>query len=44
MPLIVVPLGHDADAVQVNDVLTEFLEEKYHSLPFVEKVLEYLGF
>ncbi|OHA91563.1 MAG: hypothetical protein A2758_00420 [Candidatus Zambryskibacteria bacterium RIFCSPHIGHO2_01_FULL_49_18] len=44
MPLIVVPLGREVDAEKVNDALAHFLEEKFHSLPFVEKVLEYLGF
>lgn len=43
MPLIVVPLG-DADAYKLDETLAKFLPEKYHSLPFIEKVLEFLGF
>src|SRR3989338_565674 len=44
MPLIVVPLGKEVDAIKVKDTLSRFLTEEYHSLPFVEKMLEYLGF
>ena len=44
MPLIIVPLGAEADAEKVNDALSRFLKEEFHPLPFVEKVLEYLGF
>lgn len=43
MPLIVVPLGK-ADAPKLDALLSEFLPERYHSLPLVEKILEYLGF
>ena len=43
MPLIVVPIG-DADAERLDETLKEFLPEKYHSLPFLERLLEYLGF
>lgn len=43
MPLITVPIGI-MDAEKLDEVLVQFLPEKYHSLPFVEKVLEYLGF
>ena len=44
MPLIVVPLGDDADVDQIHEKLSNFLREEFHSLPFVEKILEYLGF
>ena len=44
MPLIVVPLGEEVDVEQLDETLSKFLKEEYHSLPFVEKVLEYLGF
>lgn len=43
MPLIIVPLG-DTDAIKLNEILSRYMTEEYHSLPFVEKVLEYLGF
>ena len=44
MPLIIVPLGNDSDAEKIRDILIQKMEEQYYSLPFVEKVLEYLGF
>ena len=44
MPLIVVPIGEDANPEKLDATLSKFLVEKFHSLPFVEKVLEYLGF
>ena len=44
MPLIIVPLGEGSDAENLHEVLVARLEEKYYSLPFVEKLLEYLGF
>lgn len=44
MPLIVVPLNLDINLEQLAENLSEHLSEKYHTLPFVEKVIEYLGF
>lgn len=44
MPLIIVPLGNEVNAEQLNERLSNFLSEEFHSLPFVEKILEYLGF
>ena len=44
MPLIVVPLGDEANAEEIHEKLSLFLEEEPHTLPFVEGVLEYLGF
>ena len=44
MPLIVVPLGEATDAEQIHENLSQFLPEEFHSLPFAEKILEYLGF
>ena len=43
MPIIRVPIG-DTDPIELDELLTQFLPEKYHSLPLVEKILEYLGF
>lgn len=43
IPLIIVPIG-DADAEKLDQTLSQFLPEKYHALPFIERVLEYLGF
>ncbi|MEK7194555.1 MAG: hypothetical protein AAB660_02610 [Patescibacteria group bacterium] len=44
MPLILVPLGTNINAEQLHTHLEKHLKEEYHSLPFVEKILEYLGF
>jgi hypothetical protein len=44
MPLIVVPLDTSINLEQLAENLSNHLAEKYHSLPFVEKVIEYLGF
>jgi len=44
MPLIIVPLGDEANVDELHEKLSIFLNEEFHSLPFVEKVLEYLGF
>ena len=44
MPLIIVPLGADASLDELDDALVRSLSREYHSLPFVEKILEYLGF
>ncbi len=43
LPLIIIPTG-DMNAEKLDATLSQFLPEKYHSLPFVEKILEYLGF
>ena len=44
MPLIVIPLGDEADVEQLHENLSLFLSEELHRLPFVERILEYLGF
>lgn len=44
MPLIIVPLGDNADPEKLDELLEQFMEKEYHSLPIVEKILEYLGF
>ena len=44
MPLIIVPLGDSADTEKIKQILDERLEEQFYALPFVERVLEYLGF
>lgn len=44
MPLIIIPLGQDTDVENLHEKLSMFLSEKYHELPFVERLLEYLGF
>ncbi|OHB10413.1 MAG: hypothetical protein A3H60_00250 [Candidatus Zambryskibacteria bacterium RIFCSPLOWO2_02_FULL_44_12b] len=44
MPLIIVPLGESVDVDNLHESLSQFLSEEFHSLPFVEKILEYLGF
>jgi len=44
MPLIIVPLGDEVDVNQLHENLSKFLTEEFHDLPFIEKLLEYLGF
>lgn len=44
IPLIIVPIGKEVDAEELDLTLAQFLTEKYHSMPFVESLLEYLGF
>jgi hypothetical protein len=44
MPLIIIPLGNGVDAENLHQKLILNLQEKYHSLPFVEKFIESLGF
>ena len=44
MPLIIVPLGDSVDVEQLHENLSRFLSEEFHSLPLVERFLEYLGF
>ena len=43
LPLIVVPMGN-ANAVEIDKALAEFLPEEEQSLPLLEKMLEVLGF
>lgn len=44
MPLIIIPLSDEVDVERIHDSLSQFIAEEFHTLPFVEKVLEYLGF
>jgi hypothetical protein len=44
MPLIVIPLGDGIDPEKLQRTLLRYIPEEYYSLPFTEKVLEYLGF
>ena len=44
MPLIIVPIGDEINAEELDRRLSRFLEEKYHSMPFIENVQEILGF
>ncbi len=44
MPLIIVPLGDETLVEKIHEGLSQSLSEEFHSLPFVEKILEYLGF
>ena len=44
MPLIVVPLADDVDAERLSRLLLRHIKTEYHALPFVERLLEYLGF
>lgn len=43
LPLIIVPLG-DSDPEEIHSTLSRLLDEEFHSLPFIERLLEYLGF
>ncbi len=44
MPLIIVPINDEVDADELHENLSQFLKEEFHSLPFVERMLEYFGF
>ncbi len=44
MPLIVVPLGEKVDIENVETNLLKFIPQEPLVLPFVEQILEYLGF
>lgn len=44
MPLIIVPLEDEVNVEKLHENLSLFLTEEFHSLPLVEKILEYLGF
>jgi hypothetical protein len=44
MPLIIVPFDDNVNPDRLEIILARHLKVEYHSLPFVEKVLEYLGF
>jgi hypothetical protein len=44
MPLIIIPLGDNVDIDKLHTILSEFLKEEPHELPWAEKFLEYLGF
>lgn len=44
MPLIIIPISEEVNTEKLHTHLSTKLIEEYHSLPFVEKVLEYVGF
>lgn len=44
MPLVIVPLGDETDIDELHENLSKFLSEEVHSLPLIERILEYLGF
>ncbi|MHB1330602.1 MAG: hypothetical protein ACYCY6_01390 [Minisyncoccota bacterium] len=44
MPLIVIPLSNETDPEGLREFLLTKITEEQHSLPLVEKILEYLGF
>ena len=44
MPYIVVPLGNEVDSDRLRRILSKYMVEEFHTLPLVEKALEYLGF
>jgi hypothetical protein len=44
MPLIIIPISDDVSVEELRAELIKHMPEEYHSLPFVEKLLEYLGF
>lgn len=44
MPLIIVPLAEGANVEEIRNVMMKNIQEEYHSLPLLEKLLEYLGF
>lgn len=44
MPLIIIPLNAETNVDELHENLSTFLAEEFHTLPFVERILEYLGF
>ena len=44
MPLIIIPISDEVDIDNLHDKLSLFLKEEFHSLPLIERLLEYLGF
>jgi hypothetical protein len=44
MPLIIIPVADDMNVDALHEQLSKYIKEEYHSLPLVEKILEYLGF
>ena len=44
MPFIIIPLGEDVDTSRLRRTLARYMDEEFHSLPLVERVLEFLGF
>ena len=44
MPYIVVPLGNEVDSDRLRRILSKYMIEEFHTLPLVEKALDYLGF
>lgn len=44
LPLIIIPLSHETDAEKVADLLMAHLKEEPHTLPLLERLIEYLGF
>lgn len=44
MPLIIIPLADDVNLDKLHEALLRHVDEEYHSLPIVERMLEYLGF
>ncbi|MBX4189594.1 hypothetical protein KW785_03320 [Candidatus Parcubacteria bacterium] len=44
LPLIVVPLGEEVNTEKLEETLLQFLPREFHTVPWVERFLEYLGF
>lgn len=44
MPLVIIPLGEDVGVDELHENLSQFLEEEFHTLPLIERLLERLGF
>jgi len=44
MPLLILPLGDDTNAEDLRDYLLDNLDEEYLHEPFLQKLLEQLGF
>lgn len=44
LPLIVIPLGEHTDIERLEETLLEYLPREFHTTPWLEKFLEYLGF
>ena len=44
IPLIIVPLGDETDEERLESTLLQFLTHRHHQMPFVERLIEYIGF
>lgn len=44
MPYIVIPLNDEVDGERLTRIMSRHIQEEYHALPLVERLLDALGF